>query len=112
MLVSNTLEAFDATIFPKGAIHLEFNPTCEPAQFAAYFNTNDPGVSFVAANLFSLEDQLVIATLGGDAVVSGADLASIQQALPPKLATGVQECVSKCGITPYGKRSLAEVFGQ
>ena len=112
VLISNTLETLDATIFPKGSIHLEFNPTCKPATFVAAFNNNDPGVSFVAANLFSLEDQLVIAALGGDAVVSGADLASIEKALPQGLATGVQECVSKCGIKLYSKRSLAEVFGQ
>jgi Cupin len=112
VLVSNTLNTLGSTLLPKGSIHLEYNPTCAPATFVAAFNSNDPGVSFVAANFFSLEDQLVIASLGGDAVVSGADLASIQAAIPQGLATGVQACVQKCGIQPYAKRSLKEVFGQ
>ena len=111
-LIENQLNTFGSVLLPKGSIHLEYNPTCEPASFVAAFNSNDPGVSFVAANLFSLEDQLVIAALGGDAVVSGADLESIRHALPQGLATGVAECVSKCGIKPYSKRSLAEVYGR
>ena len=111
VLVTNTLDTLGATLFPKGSIHLEYNPTCEHATFIAAFNTNDPGVSFVAANFFSLEDQVVIASLGGDAVVSGADLASIRQALPEGLATGVEQCVQQCGIKPYSKRSLKEVYG-
>jgi oxalate decarboxylase/phosphoglucose isomerase-like protein (cupin superfamily) len=111
VLIENELKTLGATLLPKGSIHLEYNPTCKPATFVAAFNTNDPGVSFVAANLFSLEDQLVIAALGGDAVVSGADLASIRHALPKGLATGVAECVKKCGIKPYSKRSLKEVYG-
>jgi hypothetical protein len=111
VLVSNTLNTLGATLFPKGSIHLEYNPTCQPATFIAAFNTNDPGVSFVAANLFSLEDQLVIASLGGDAVVSGADLASIRHALPEGLAVAVDQCVQTCGIKPNTKRSLKEVYG-
>jgi Cupin len=111
VLVSNTLNTLGSTLFPKGSIHLEYNPTCQPATFVAAFNTNDPGVSFVAANLFSLEDQLVMASLGGDAVVSGADLASIRKALPEGLAAGVDQCVQACGLKSYTKRSLKEVYG-
>ena len=111
VLVQNTLKTLGSTLFPKGSIHLEYNPECEPATFVAAFNSNDPGISFVAANFFSLEDQLVIASLGGDAVVSGADLASIRHALPKGIATGVEQCVKKCGIHPYAKRSLKEVYG-
>jgi len=111
VLIENELKTLGATLLPKGSIHLEYNPTCQPATFVAAFNNNDPGVSFVGANLFSLNDQAVIADLGGDAVVSGADLASIRHALPEGLATGVAQCVSKCGIKPYSKRSLKEVYG-
>jgi oxalate decarboxylase/phosphoglucose isomerase-like protein (cupin superfamily) len=111
-LITNDLKTLGATLFPKGSVHLEFNPTCEPASFIAAFNSNDPGVSFVAATLFSLEDQLVIAALGGDAVVSGADLDTIRHAIPAGLATGVSQCLQKCGMKSYSKRSLKEVFGQ
>jgi len=111
VLIENELKTLGATLLPKGSIHLEYNPTCQPATFVAAFNNNDPGVSFVGANLFSFDDQLVIADFGGDAVISGADLESIRQALPQGLATGVAECVSKCGIKPRSKRSLQEVYG-
>jgi Cupin len=112
VLVTNTLNTLGSTIFPQGSIHFEYNPGCTPATFIAAFNNNDPGISFVAANFFSLDDQVVIASLGGEAVVSGADLASIRQALPEGLATGVEQCIQTCGIQPYSKRSLKEVFGQ
>lgn len=111
-LVTNTLDQWGSTIFPKGSIHLEYNPTCEPASFVAAFNSNDPGVSFVAANFLSLEDQLVVATLGGDSVVSGADLETIRQHLPPPVAVGVAQCLQQCKIQPYAKRSMKEVFGK
>lgn len=112
VLVSNELKTLGSTLFPKGSIHLEYNPTCEPAAFVAAFNHNDPGLNFVAASLFSLEDQLVIESLGGDVVVSGADLASIRHALPQGLALSVESCVTKCGIKSQSKRSLKRIFGQ
>jgi len=111
-LVSNDLQKYGGTMFPRGSIHLEYNPECTRASFVAAFNDNDPGVSFVAPGLFSLEDQLVIATLGEDAVVSGKDLESIRQAIPLGLATSVEYCLKKCNIKPHPKRSLAEVFAQ
>ena len=111
-LVENKLNIMGSTLFPRGSIHLEYNPTCQTAQFIAAFNGNDPGISFVANNFFALDDQLVLASVGGEAVVSGADLASIRKAIPPPIATAVEQCLKKCGINPYVKRSLKEVFGQ
>jgi hypothetical protein len=111
-LVTNTLNQFGATIFPKGSIHLEYNPTCYPATFIGAFNANDPGTSFVAANFLSLEDNLVIADLGGDSIVSGSDLESIRAHIPPPVAVGVAQCLSTCKIQPYAKRSLKEVFAR
>jgi hypothetical protein len=96
----------------QGSIHFEYNPDCTATTFVAAFNDNDPGVSFITANLFSLDDQVVIASLGGDAVVSGADLESIRHALPVGVAAEVQQCIANCGIKPYGKRSSAEVVGR
>ena len=112
VLITNELKTLGSTLFPKGSIHLVYNPTCQPAQVVAAFNSNDPGVSFVANNLFELKDSQVIAALGGDAVVSGADLESIRKAIPHPVATGVEQCLQKCGIKPYTKRSMKEVFGQ
>ena len=112
VLVTNTLKKWQSTLYPKGSIHVQYNPTCEPASFVAAFNSNDPGVSFVATSFLSLEDQLVVASLGGDSVVSGADLESIRQHLPAPVAVGVKECLKQCKIQPYAKRSLKEVFGK
>ena len=112
VVVTNTLKKWGSTLFPKGSIHLDYNPTCEPAAFVAAFNSNDPGVTFVAASFLSLEDQLVVASLGGDSVVSGADLETIRQHLPPPVAVGVAQCLKQCKIQPYAKRSMREAFGK
>jgi hypothetical protein len=109
-LITNDLKQWGATLFPRGSIHLEYNPTCSPSTFIAAFNGGDPGISFIAANFFSLEEQLVIANLGGETVVSGQDLATIQHAIPAGIAVGVQECLTKCGIKPNKKRSLVEAL--
>jgi len=111
-LISNELNTLGGTMFPRGSIHLEYNAECTAASFVAAFNDNDPGVSFIAPGFFSLEDQLVIAALGGDAIVSGQDLESIRHAIPAGLATSVQQCLTKCNIKPHAKRSLAEVFSK
>jgi hypothetical protein len=97
--------------FPQGSIHLQFNPTCEKAVFLAGFNDDDPGVSNIAANFLAFDPELVGATLGGDTVVSGADLATFEQGLPKDAVIAVQDCLSMCGIKTNAKRSLKEVFG-
>jgi hypothetical protein len=111
VLNSNNLTAYDATLFPKGSIHVEVNPTCEPATIVAAFNDNDPGTTLIAPNFFSLEDQAVIATLGGETTFSGADLASVEHAIPASAVYQVAECVERCGIKQNKKRSIADVVG-
>lgn len=109
-LVTNDLKKWGSTLFPRGSIHLEYNPTCQPSTFVASFNGADAGISFIAANFFSLEEQLVIADLGGETIVSGKDLETIKHAIPAGIAVGVQECMTKCGIHPNKKRSLVEAL--
>jgi Cupin len=111
-LISNEFEVGGATMFPKGSVHYEFNPKCSPASFVAAFNSNDPGVTFIASGLVSLEEQIVIAALGGEAIVSGEDLASIVEHVPQGLATQVQQCLITCGLSRRGKRSLSEVLAR
>jgi hypothetical protein len=112
IVVSNNLTTWQSILFPQGSIHYEYNADCTPATFVAAFNDNDPGTSFIVPNFFSLDDQIVIAAVGGETVVSGADLESIRHALPQGLATGVEQCLQKCNIKQYGKRSMAEVLGR
>ena len=52
------------TVWPQGAIHFEFNNNCEPAVFVSALNSDDPGVSTIANNFFSLSPDIVNATLG------------------------------------------------
>jgi hypothetical protein len=111
LLITNNLTTYTGTIFPQGSIHLEFNPTCEKAVFTAGFNDNDPGVSSIAANFLLFDPELLSANLGGDQVVSGADLDNIRAGIPPDTVIAVADCLKACGIQPNGKRSLKEVFG-
>ena len=46
--VINTLSAGQGTLFPKGSIHYQLNPGCEPVTFVAALNDEDPGVSQIA----------------------------------------------------------------
>jgi hypothetical protein len=111
VLISNNLTTLSAAVFPQGSIHLELNPTCEKAVFVAGFNDDDPGVSNIAANFLAFDPELVGASLGGDKVVSGADLATFEQGLPTDAVVAVQDCLCMCGINPNAKRSLRDVFG-
>jgi len=112
VVISNNLTTLMGTVFPQGSIHLEFNPTCGKAVFVAGFNDDDPGVSNVAANFLAFDQELVGASLGGDKVVSAADLASFERGLPQDAVFAVQECVSRCGIKPNRKRSLREILAE
>jgi mannose-6-phosphate isomerase-like protein (cupin superfamily) len=38
---NHTLNKFEMTVFPQGAIHTEFNPDCTPAVFVAAFPDED-----------------------------------------------------------------------
>jgi len=42
--VFNEVGTNQATLFPQGAIHFEFNDHCEPVTFVAFFSDSFPGV--------------------------------------------------------------------
>jgi hypothetical protein len=111
IIVTNELPTYTATVFPKGSIHVEYNPDCTEAKFVAAFNNNDPGISLIAPNFFALNDEYVITTLGGETIFSGADLASVRNGIPKAVIYGVESCLKKCGIVARAKRSVAEVMG-
>jgi oxalate decarboxylase/phosphoglucose isomerase-like protein (cupin superfamily) len=110
VVVTNNLTSYQSVLFPKGSIHYEYNPTCATSKFIGSFNSGDPGTSFIVANFLSLNESQIVATLGGDSVVSGQDVDSLRTHIPTGLATGVQACLTKCGLKPYTKRSVAEVL--
>jgi Cupin len=96
--VFNTLEMFQMTVFPQGAVHTEFNPDCEPAIFVAAFASEDPGVQQSAQTFFGLEQDIVNAALGLEAI-NGANIDAFRNAIPPNVALGVDSCLKKCNIT-------------
>ncbi len=42
--VTNEVDRLQATVFPMGALHTEWNPDCGNAVFVAGFADEDPGV--------------------------------------------------------------------
>ena len=106
-VISNNLTTYQSTIFPKGSIHFEFNPTCEDAVFMGFFNSNDPGTTLVPENLFSLDESIIISQFGG--IISGADYGAIVKALPPGPVSAVESCLATCGIQKSQKRSVYDL---
>ncbi|KAI6857438.1 hypothetical protein KC343_g880 [Hortaea werneckii] len=103
--ISNTLNKFQMTIFPQGALHTEFNPDCEDAIFVAGFASEDPGVEQAAQTLFSLDPALVKADLGVN-TINGQSIEEFRQHLPANVALGVKECLAKCGLKPYSSNRI------
>jgi hypothetical protein len=104
------LSKFQATVFPQGAIHTEWNPDCEDAVFVAGFNNVDPGVEQIAQTFFNLAPEAIGATLGGARYLDGEDIESFRAMLPPNVASGVESCLKKCGMTKKAKRDVSEIF--
>ncbi|KAH6898043.1 RmlC-like cupin domain-containing protein [Thelonectria olida] len=109
--IENTLSLYQMAVFPKGAIHQEFNPDCEDTVFVAGFDNADPGVSQIAQNFFSLRQDVVGATLGGIQTLNGQDIESFRHMIPKNIALGIDSCLSKCGLTRNAKRSVEELMG-
>ncbi|KAB8251391.1 RmlC-like cupin domain-containing protein [Aspergillus flavus] len=83
------------TIYPAGSFHTQVNPDCEPANFAATFNSDEFAVGLVAAETFSLTDDVIAATFGQS--IAGEDIETVRNAIPTTMAIKVEECLRKCG---------------
>ncbi|KFY08552.1 hypothetical protein V492_06133 [Pseudogymnoascus sp. VKM F-4246] len=105
--MQHTLEKYQMTVFPQGAMHTEWNPNCEPAVFVASFANEDPGVQQSLQTLVGFEDEVVRAAVGGDGVVDGKDLESFRKYIPANVAQGVESCLQKCKIGMTGSRAVA-----
>jgi hypothetical protein len=93
----NVLDKFQMTVFPQGSTHMEWNPNCDPAVFAAGFASEDPGVEQSAQTLFELSAEVVQADLGVT-TLNGESIAEFDAKLPANVALGVRSCLKKCGI--------------
>jgi len=105
--IRNVHTPYSVVIFPRGSLHLEFNPNCEDMTFVAVFNDEDPGINIPAQTLFELDDDLASLALGLE-FLPGADIELYRNLVPSSLAQGVESCLEKCGIpkTDYVKRAL------
>jgi hypothetical protein len=99
--LSHTMDKYQMTVFPAGALHTEFNPDCGNATFVASFPNEDPGVLQAAQAFFGLEKDIIEATLGGKVSVSGQELEKFRSLIPANVALGVETCLVKCGLKKY-----------
>jgi len=97
--MNNVLTRFQGAILPIGSIHFEFNDNCEPAVFMAAFSNEDPGLSSVVQNLFSLDPGIVDADLGYPAFLDLTNIAQFEKSVPPSFSDGMRESFDRCGIT-------------
>lgn len=97
--LNHTLNKFEMTVFPQGAVHTEFNPDCTDAVFVASFPSEDPGVGQIAQEFFGLENEIVKGSAGGEVTVDGRDIDAFRSLIPANVAKGVDSCLAKCGIS-------------
>lgn len=95
VMVENVLDAFQATLFPQGAIHASFNPECEEATSVSGFTSNDAGINFVAANFLGLDERLVLGTLGGK--ITRVELEGLEAANSGN-PFDEEWCMKRCGL--------------
>ena len=94
--VAAELSTFQATVFPQGSIHFQFNPTCEEAIFVAALSSSDPGTSQVAQNFFFQDERIVDITLGQPEELNGKDIADFRKNLPANLVQAMDSCIATC----------------
>lgn len=97
--VNTTLTNYTGMLFPQGETHFQFNPTCEPALFAAAFDNADPGRTQLARNFFSnMPDKVILAALGGGEVLDVSKFGTIRNSIPDSFAVVIEECAARCGL--------------
>jgi len=94
--VQYSVGPFEGTLFPQGSIHYQFNDNCDSATFVATLNSEDPGTSQVAQNLFFLDDKIVDIVLGDNIQIDGSNIAEFRDSLPANLVQAVDSCLSRC----------------
>jgi oxalate decarboxylase/phosphoglucose isomerase-like protein (cupin superfamily) len=99
--IETTLSNYTGMLFPKGLIHWQFNPECEPAVFVAGFDINDPGRVEAARGFFSgTPDGVLEASAGYNEFLTPEQVAGLRPELTSDFTAIVKSCAKKCGI-PY-----------
>jgi len=105
-ITHDSVEKYELTIFPQGAVHTEFNPDCTDAVFVAAFPDEDPGVGQIAQEYFGLSGEVIKASMGGDVQIDGKDIDAFKKLIPANVAMGVETCLKKCGIKKMGEENF------
>lgn len=95
-VIKNNLQQFEMQPFYQGSVHTQFNPSCDPAVFVAFFNSEDFGASQVADELFAISPDIVTAAFGE--AIDGVDVDKFKASIPTSIAKGVEECLFRCNI--------------
>jgi len=86
-------------LFPKGLVHWQFNPECEPAVFVAGFDVPDPGRVEAARGFFSgMPDETLEASVGYSEFLSPGQIKGLRPGLTSSFTSIVESCARKCGI--------------
>jgi oxalate decarboxylase/phosphoglucose isomerase-like protein (cupin superfamily) len=97
--INTTLSNYTGMLFPKGLVHWQFNPECEPAVFVAGFDNPDPGRAEAARSFFSGEpDEVLIASTGYSEFLTPAQVSALRPTLTSSFTSIVESCAKKCGI--------------
>jgi hypothetical protein len=94
--IAGTLNRLEATVFPQGSIHWQFNDSCEEAELVAALSSGNPGTSQMAQNFLSLNAGVVNATLGFPSFIGGRTFEDFRAAIPANLAQDVNSCLARC----------------
>ncbi|KUJ08754.1 RmlC-like cupin, partial [Mollisia scopiformis] len=98
-MVTATLTNFTRMLFPQGQVHFQFNPTCEPAVFAAAFDNNDSGRIQIANTFFSVGfDDVLETAVGNSESLGAAQLDALKGHIPDAFAELMNDCAKMCGI--------------
>ncbi|KAJ6461373.1 spherulin-1B precursor [Mycena sanguinolenta] len=97
-VVETQLGQYQATVFPMGSIHYQYNPTCSPAAFVAALNSEDPGRSDMATSYWMMPSDVVDAALGYPQTIGAGNIAAWKSKLPVNLAAGIESCLNACGL--------------
>ncbi|KAJ5450628.1 spherulin-1A [Penicillium daleae] len=98
-VVNLTINALQATIFPQGSTHMQFNPSCETRAFVAAFGTDDFGRVQQFEALFSVPDDVLQDSLGE--TLSPAQIDNVRQHIPGLAMKSISQCRVKCGTSQH-----------
>jgi oxalate decarboxylase/phosphoglucose isomerase-like protein (cupin superfamily) len=97
--IETTLSNYTGMLFPKGLVHWQFNPECEPAVFVAGFDIADPGRVEAARGFFSgTPDEVLQASTGYSEFLTPQQIKGLRPTLTSDFTSIVESCAKRCGI--------------